>query len=125
MKMRTGAFPAVVCGYGADMSHITIPRLVIRTTSDGAGHVWGVVAETGLTAREALASLGRSARARADEIAAAVHQPEDAQPDVTWSFEVIDVRMVAGPADGEAWLAVGTLTSDGAHPWDNSYWRDK
>jgi len=52
------------------MPNITIPECTLRTTSDGPGHVHGVVLGSGLTLDEALTALAARARARAEELAA-------------------------------------------------------
>lgn len=109
------------------MARITVPPVTIRTTSDGAGHVHGIVAGTGLTVPEAFADLAGNARAQAGELASDVQPPGHADPDTVWRFEVVGVRLVAGPPESgrESWVAYGTLTSHGSHPWDENYWRDR
>jgi hypothetical protein len=79
------------------MSRVTIHDPTIRTTSDGAGHVHGIVAGTGLTVPEAFDVLAANAQARAEELASDFQGPEHTDPDTSWRFEVIDVRLVAGP----------------------------
>jgi hypothetical protein len=115
------------CGarYGPGMPDITIPGILLRTTSDGPGHVHGLAVANGLTLDQALATLAARAAARASEIAAAYRGAEHAgRPDAEWRFEVIDLRITAGPPDsgGETWVAYGTLRSQGADPWQASYW---
>jgi hypothetical protein len=53
------------------MPDITIPGILLRTTSDGPGHVHGLAVANGLTLDQALATLAAQAAARASEIAAA------------------------------------------------------
>ena len=108
------------------MSEVNIHDPIIRTTSDGAGHVHGIVAGTGLTVPEAFDVLTANAKHRAEELASNFQGPEHTDPDTSWRFEVIDVRLVAGPPESgrESWVAYGTLTSHGSHPWDENYWRD-
>jgi hypothetical protein len=109
------------------MSRVTIHDPIIRTTCDGAGHVHGIVAGTGLTVPEALDGLAANAKHRAEELASDFQEPEHTDPDTSWRFEVIDVRLVAGPPESgrESWVAYGMLTSHGSHPWDENYWRDR
>lgn len=108
------------------MPNITIPECVLRTTSDGHGHVHGLTLASGPTLEKALAGLAARAHAQAEELAdgfrGAGHR---GRPDAEWRFEVADVRIVAGPPGSgqEAWVAYGTLCSFGAHPWAASYWQ--
>jgi hypothetical protein len=108
------------------MSNVTIHDPIIRTTSDGAGHVHGIAAGTGQTVDEALIGLAREARTQAEEAAREFQGPGHTDPDTAWRFEVVDVRLLAGPPDAgpESWVAYGTLTSHGSHPWDEDYWRN-
>jgi hypothetical protein len=109
------------------MPNITIPECTLRTTSDGPGHVHGLVLASGLTPGEAVSGLAVRAHAQAEELAAeyrANHHRD--QPDAQWRFEVADVPIVAGPPDSgrESWVACGTLRSVGVHPWAASYWQE-
>jgi hypothetical protein len=48
---------------------------------------------------------------------------DDERADIEWPFEIMGVRLVAGPPGGDdAWVAVGTLVSRGATPWAAGYW---
>lgn len=108
------------------MPNITIPECTLRTTSDGPGHVHGLVLGSGVTLDEALTGLAASAHARAEELAAEYRGDEHRdRPDAEWRFEVADLRIVAGPphSDRESWAAYGTLRSIGVHPWAASYWQ--
>jgi hypothetical protein len=106
------------------MPKVTIAPLVLRTTSDQAGHVHGLAIGAGATLDSALEELETEAQRQAGELAREL-QPDDAQPDAEWRFEVLDVRITTGPpgcAPDEAWVAYGTLTSAGRTPWAASYW---
>ncbi len=108
------------------MPNITVPECVLRTTSDGHGHVQGLALASGRTLEEALAGLAARANAQAEELAAGYRGKEhEGRPDAEWRFEVADVRIVAGPPGSgrETWVAYGTLCSVGAHPWAASYWQ--
>jgi hypothetical protein len=102
------------------MPAITIPAITIRTTSSDSGHPHGTVIGTGRYAEDAFTHLAKQAREYAKQIAGALDTQEHAgQPDTDWSFEVIDLRLVAaGSPDSNTWAAVGTLCSIGATPWD-------
>jgi hypothetical protein len=109
------------------MPNITIPECTLRTTSDGPGHVHGLVLASGLTPGEAVTGLAARAHAQAEESAAEYRGKEHRdRPDAEWRLEVADVRVVAGPPDGgrESWVAYGTLRSVGAHPRAASYWQE-
>jgi hypothetical protein len=66
------------------MSRVTIHDPIIRTTSDGASHVHGIVAGTGLTVPEPFDVLAGNAKARAEQLASEFQGPEHTDPD-TWS----------------------------------------
>ena len=106
------------------MTDITNPLPVtLRTTSDADGSALDVVAASGASPAEALASLRDEARRLARRIdrerrvgvgAAERGQMGQSRPVPDLSYEVADVRLAAGPpgADhGERWAAYGTLRS--------------
>jgi hypothetical protein len=107
------------------MPNITIPDIVCRTTSDGAGHAHGLAVGAGTSLDEALSALRIGARAQAEEVAREYRGGEhESRPDAEWAFEVVGVRIVIGP-DGslhDSWVAYGTLRSAGANPWSASFW---
>jgi hypothetical protein len=73
----------------------------------------------------AMLALEQEARTQAEECASEFQGPDHTDPDTAWRFWVSDARLVAGHAGGaEAWVAIGTLVSQGAHAWDSNYWRD-
>jgi hypothetical protein len=91
-----------------------------RTTSDNAGLPRKVVAGTGVTVDGALEALAKLAMREADKIAEPFRGAEyPGEPDVVWSFEVVDVQLVPMPlaAGDSRWIAYGTLVSAGAMPW--------
>ena len=99
------------------MADITVPAVTVRTTSGSAGHSHGIVAGTAPDPPHALAALKHAAQGHARQLADSFSEDKRATTD--WHFEVIDVHLVPGPLhDGSpAWVAYGTLTSRGAHPW--------
>jgi hypothetical protein len=76
--------------------------LVLRMTSDQAGHVHGLSIGAGATLDSALEELDSEAQRQAGELAREL-QPDDTQPDAEWRFEVADVR--SAPAVAGAGLA--------------------
>ena len=107
------------------MPQITIPDVTIRTTSDGAGHSHGLVVGTGELLDAAMQALQAEAQARAEEAAVRHDDPDSTdRPDAAWQFELVDMRIVVGPAGNkfESWCCYGTLCSTGATPWSASFW---
>jgi hypothetical protein len=102
------------------MARITIPAVTLRTTSDGTGYPLGVAAGTGPTAPLALAALSREAASMAEMAAGPFNDDADARyiEDGSGGLEVIDVRLMHGPADSQndGWLAYGTLRTTGLSP---------
>jgi len=97
------------------MNAVTIPEITVRTTNDGDGYSHDVIAVTAEAPGQALTNLKTAARALAAELAGSAGVK--AGRDSGWGLEVIDVRVVAGPADGESgWCAYGTLRSTGMSP---------
>lgn len=127
------------------MVHWTAAVVAVRTTHDDSGRVCGdVVTGLGATPELALAAL----QAKAEEVAQKVGQyaaeqvdaaREAAQRhlaegdrtnmilytglgspdgDMSWEFEVVDVRLTSGPIAGRdsGWLAYGTFTWVGKPP---------
>jgi hypothetical protein len=120
------------------------PQITLRTTSDSAGHPLGIVTGTGTSPEQALRDLA----ARAPGVARSVwrapgsrphrREPGDppsqpqpvqlrigprgqAQDDAEFAaaqFEVVDVRLVAGSPDADAWAAIGTLCQE----TERNYW---
>lgn len=91
------------------MPNISIPECMLRTTSDGPGHVHGLALASGRTPEETLTGLAARARAWAEEVAAEYRGGEHRdRPDAEWRFDVADVRIVAGPPDSgrESWVGV-------------------
>jgi hypothetical protein len=126
------------------MADHTDPQITLRTTSDGAGQPLGIVTGTGTSPEQALRDLA----ARAPEVARAAwrapgsrprrREPGDppsqpqpvqlrigprgqAQDEAEFAaaqFEVVDVRLVAGNPDTDAWAAIGTL----CQVTERNYW---
>jgi hypothetical protein len=98
---------------------VPLPRL--RTTAlDAPKRNYGVVTGMGAAPDEALDDLARRAQERGRFLAD--KHPSDwptlrgvELSDLVWFFEVVDVRMVAGPAD-RSWLAYGTLIARSESP---------
>jgi hypothetical protein len=94
--------------------------VTIRTTVDNAGLPRKVVAGSDGSVDGALKALAELAKGEADKIAEPFRGAEyRGEPDVVWSFEVVDVQLVPVPlaAGDYRWLAYGTLVSAGARPW--------
>lgn len=96
--MRWAGWP----GYGPGMPSITVPEITARTTTDGTAHSHGVVAATGRTPADALDELDAAAHARASSLAEALPDgsADNAGPGA-WGLELVNVRLVPGPADGD------------------------
>lgn len=81
------------------MASITIPEITARTTTDGTAHSHGVVAATGRTPADALDELDAAARASSLAEALPDGSADNAGPGA-WGLELVNVRLVPGPADG-------------------------
>jgi hypothetical protein len=112
------------------MASITIPEITARTTTDGTAYSHGVVAATGRTPADALGELDAVAHTTATGLADALPDcpADDARPGA-WGLELVDVRLVPGPADGDTdgWCAYGTLRSTGLSPLipEDIVWHDR
>jgi hypothetical protein len=97
-------------GYGPGMSSITIPEIATRISGDGAGYSHDVVAVTSAVPALALRELKAAARALATELAEALDDSVAGRAgDSGWGLELVDVRLVPGPAENgaEGWCAYG------------------
>jgi hypothetical protein len=100
------------------MARITVPPVTIRTTSDGRGRPHLVIAGIAVNPSLALSVLQERAQSAAEDIAAG-HEGQAHGDSEKWLFEVVDVRLEAGPMpDGsrDGWTAYGTLATNGAPP---------
>jgi hypothetical protein len=101
------------------MARISIPEVLIRTTSGGDGYAHGIavgagddpggaLSELAADAKAMIADLARRLRVRAADVAA----PGD------WGIEVADVRLVPGVdlSIQAAWTAYGTVRTTGISP---------
>ncbi len=78
-----------------------------------------MVAGAGETPKDALENLAAEAKAGARQLAAPFAGPGRPEPDASWRFEVVDVRLIMGnPSTPRTWAAYGTLCSQGADPWE-------
>lgn len=103
------------------MAKVTIPSLVVRTTSDNPGYAHCVAIGAGLTAADALEELENEAHRQAVDLASGF--TDDERDEAEWLFHVIDVKLTAAPPSTDpAWVAMGTLASYGKTPWSGSYW---
>jgi len=110
-------------------------QIALRTTSDDAGLPLGIVTGRGLTPEDAVRELASKApevarsawrpaasRPLRREPGGSPYQPqptrlrigaagqaEDEAEFAAARFEVVDVRLVAGNPDTDAWAAIGTL----------------
>ena len=107
-------------------------QIALRTTSNRAGHPFGIVTGSGPSPDEAIRDLAASAPSVATTAWRAgrsrprrrkpgeVPQPTrftigaegEAQREAEFAaarFEVVDVRLVAGHPDADSWAAIGTL----------------
>jgi hypothetical protein len=124
------------------MTDITIPPIVLRTTSDGEGFTHGLIFGIGHTPAVAAAALLAEAQKQGEAIERARlaesqghRRPGDARddetrreplrhPDPVRHYEVVDVRLASDPgADAQEarWTAYGTLRSSPAKPGGGGY----
>jgi hypothetical protein len=122
------------------MPDITVSVVTTRTTTNEGGHQFHTVTGRGRTPEDALADLAVVAHGAAAKIASGFWLGIEKRPDAywrayyhddagrpTWPFEVVDVKMAAGPLDsGESgWLAFGTLWSQAESKPDLGWWDPK
>ena len=96
-----------------------------RTTADSPGYAHGLAVGAGSGIDAAMLDLDREGRRQAQEILAVVLDEDPAvQADAEWQFQIIDVRLRPGHHGDpqEAWIAYGTLCSNGRTPWAANYW---
>lgn len=100
------------------MTDVTIPDIVLRTTSDGEAFAHGLAIGTGGDVDQAVNALADEARRQAEEIT------RERGDDPARYFEVADVRLAAdaGGESGERWAAYGTLRSTHLRPGGGGYW---
>jgi hypothetical protein len=92
------------------MTRITVPPVVVRTTSDGGGDPQSVVAGMGRTPWEAIADLRSHAQAMVEEIAAEAAEDDGLTPQ-DFAYEVVGMLMGSGFLESglPGWCAYGTL----------------
>ncbi len=79
------------------MANITVPPIILRTTSDQAGHAHGVVLGEGMSAAAALLDLENKGGRRPEEVAAGFSDRGGA--DATWPFQVVGVTLIPVPPE--------------------------
>lgn len=94
-------------------ARITVPPVMIRTTSDG------IATGAGPTPDDALSELTDLARPSLERMTAqAVGDDADTAATATWGIEVVDVRLAAGlnGMQEPGWIAYGTVRTTGLSP---------
>lgn len=74
------------------MAKITVPPLVLRTTSDSPGHAHGLALGTGSSIDTALENLENEGMRQAQELAGEFR--DDQRDNAEWPFAIIDVKLV-------------------------------
>ena len=103
------------------MKDVLVPLPRLRTTALTAPlRTYGVVTGTGSAPDKALEGLAKRAQERGKLLADKLPSDWPALSgveltDLVWFFEVVDVRIVAGPAE-RSWLAYGTLIARSETP---------
>lgn len=131
------------------MTDVTIPDIVLRTTSDGGGYVHGLAIGTGANLDQAVRALMTEAERQATEVTRAAADSREpvyeegpvtivdgqaVRPKLSTTkpppplpvryYEVADVRLTHVPGGGdETWVAYGTLRSS-IRPQSDSFWDD-
>ena len=102
--------------------HVAL-ALTLQTVRAEGWCVHGVAVGTGASPAGALEQLETEGLRLARDLA--LKLDEGPPGDYRWAFAIEDVRITAGPAgcaEGERWLAYGSLSSWGHSPWSAARW---